>query len=95
MGILVAAADEGALAGCEAEGREQVRGVDVERCIEGCCCGAVGEGGADDAGVDAVGLRGIGEGGFEGEGVGLEPGEEGGCAEYAGVGVLGGVDVCV
>ena len=43
--------------------------------------------------VDAVGGREGGEGGFEGVGVGFEPGEEGRFAEDAGVGELGGVDV--
>lgn len=41
---------------------------------------------------------GVGEGGearFEGEGVGFEPFEEGGGAEEAGVGELGGVGVGV
>ena len=45
--------------------------------------------------VDVVGFLGEGEGGFEGVGVALEPGEEGGFAEETGVGVLGGVDVGV
>lgn len=53
----------------------------------------MGEGAGDDAVVDACGGGQVGEGGFGGEGVGVEPVEEGGLAEDAGVGVLGGVDV--
>lgn len=64
-------------------------------CEVGGCCGAVGEGAGDAAGVDAVGGGEVGEGGFEGESVFVEPGEEGGAAEDAGVGVLGGMNVGV
>lgn len=63
--------------------------------VVGCCCCAVGEGGGDGAIVDAVGVGEGGEAGFEGKRVGLEPVEEGRCAEEAGVGELGGMDVCV
>ena len=38
--------------------------------------------------VDTGGGEGVGKGGFEGKGVGVEPGEEGGFAENAGVGNL-------
>ena len=61
----------------------------------GCCCCAVGEGAVYTAGVDAAGEGEGGQGGFEWEGVGVEPVEEGGFAEDAGVGVLRGVDVGV
>ena len=66
-----------------------VRGV-----VAGCRC-AVGEGPGDDAVVDPSGGGEGGERGFQREGVGVEPVEEGRGAEDAGVGVLGGVDVCV
>lgn len=55
----------------------------------------MGKSPGDAAGVDAAGPRGVREGGFEGEGVTLEPVEEGGGAEDARVGVLGSVDVGV
>ena len=55
----------------------------------------MGESAIDDAGVDVAGAGEGGEGGFEGECVCLEPGEQCGVAEDARVGVLGGVDVCV
>lgn len=55
----------------------------------------MGEGAVDDPGVDLTGFAEVGEGGFEWEGVGLQPGEEGRGAEDAGVGVLGSVDVGV
>ena len=55
----------------------------------------MGEGAVDAAGVDAAGEGERGEGGFEWEGVRVEPVEEGGFAENAGVGVLRGVDVGV
>ena len=74
---------------------EEIGGFDVDGGEVGCCCCAVGEGAVDTAGVDAAGEREGGEGGFEWEGVGVEPVEEGGFAEDAGVGVLGGVDVGV
>ena len=48
----------------------------------------MGEGAVDAAGVDAAGEGEGGEGGFEWEGVGVEPVEKGGFAENAGVGVL-------
>lgn len=62
--------------------------------VGGCCC-AVGEGAGDAAGVDAAGEGEGGEGGFEREGVGMEPVEEGTFAKDTGVGMLGGVDVGV
>ena len=55
----------------------------------------MGEGLVDDAGVDLAGFGEVGEGGLEREGVGVEPVNEGGVAEDAGVGVLRGVDVRV
>lgn len=55
--------------------------------------GAVGEQAGDDAGVDSSGEGEVGEAAFGREGVGLEPGEEGGVAEEACVGELGGVGV--
>ena len=62
--------------------------------VGGCRC-AVGEGARYAGVVDAAGDGEGCEGGFEREGVGVEPGEEGRFAEEAGVGVLGGVDVRV
>jgi hypothetical protein len=55
----------------------------------------VGEGPGDEVGVDGVGAgEGI-KGGFHGEGVGLEPVEECGFAEEAGVGMLRRMGVCI
>jgi len=72
-----------------------VGGFDVDGCVVACCGGSVGEGAGYDAGVDFLGHAERREGGFEGEGIGFQPGEEGGFAEEAGIGVLGGVDVGV
>lgn len=72
-GVHAAAADEGALAGGEAEVREQVGGGDGDGGVVGGGGGAVGEGAGDDAGVDALGGGEGGEGGFHGEGVRVEP----------------------
>lgn len=55
-------------------------------CGCGCGCGWV---------VSVHWRVGVAERGFEGEGVGFEPVKEGGLAEDASVGVLGGVDVGV
>jgi hypothetical protein len=55
----------------------------------------VGEGPRDEVGVYGFCAGEGGEGGFHGEGVGLEPVQEGGFAEQAGIGVLRGVGVCV
>ena len=55
----------------------------------------MGEGAENAAGVDATGEGKRGERRFQREGVGVEPVEEGGLAEDAGIGVLGGVDVGV
>ena len=77
--------------------------------VVGCRGCAECEGPGDDARVDLMGASegigrwcrgihgrlGVAEGGFEWEGVGGEPVEEGGLAENAGIGVLGRVDVCV
>lgn len=62
--------------------------------VAGCCC-APGESASDAGVVDFMGFFGRGEGGFDGIGVGFEPGEEGRFAEETGVGVLGGVNVGV
>lgn len=85
-----------------AEGGEEVGGGDVDGSEVGGAGSAVCEGAGDDLVVDAVGVGrrdggefGAAEGGFDGEGVVLEPVEEAGVAEEAGVGVLGGVDVGV
>ena len=67
----------------------------MEGCEVGGCCCAVGEGAGYAAEVDTAGEGEGGEGGFEREGVGVEPVEEGGFAEDAGIGVLRGVDVGV
>jgi len=91
--VHVAAADEGALAEGMAEGCEMVCGGDVPGGEVGCCGCAVGEGAGDAVGVGAGGGEEGGEGGFEREGVDVEPIEEGGFAEDAGVGELAGVDV--
>lgn len=72
-GVHAAATDEGALAGGEAEVREQVGGGDGDGGVVGGCGGAVGEGAGDDAGVDALGGGEGGEGRFHGKGVGVEP----------------------
>lgn len=72
-GIHAAAADEGALAGGEAEVREQVGGGDGDGGVVGGGGGAVGEGAGDAASVDALGGGEGGEGGFQGEGVRVEP----------------------
>ena len=53
----------------------------------------MGESSRDAGGVDAAGFWEGGEGGFEGEGVGVEPVEEGGFAKDADIGILGRVDV--
>ena len=45
------------------------------------------------SGIDAAGLSGGGEGGFEGKCVGVQPVEEGTFAEDTNVGVLRGVDM--
>ena len=77
--------------------------------VVGCCGCAECEGAGDDARVDLVGAgkwvgrwgggvhgrSGVTEGGFEWEGVGCEPVQEGRLAEDADIGVLRCVDVCV
>jgi sugar lactone lactonase YvrE len=75
----------------EAEVGEEVGGGYVDGGVVGCAGGAVGEGLADGARVDAAGSGWVGELGFAGEGVLVEPVEEGRVAEEAEVGVLGGV----
>ena len=55
----------------------------------------MGESGADASGVDLGCFDGGREGGFEGEGIFVEPVEECTFAEYTAVGELGGVDVGV
>lgn len=94
-GVHGAAADEGSLAVGEGEAGEVVGAGDGGGGEVGGCCGAVAEGGEDTVGVDAVSEGVGGQGGFEREGVFVQPGEEGGFAEDAGVGELGGVDVCI
>lgn len=95
VGVHADAADEGALASGEADVGEEVGAGDVgRRVVCGCCC-AVGEGTGYAGGVDAAGEGKGGEGGFDGVGVGVEPGEEGGFAKDARVGVLGCVDMGV
>ena len=89
------AADFGALAMLEAEGGEEVCSGGVQGGVVGGCGGTVSKGAGDDAGVNVVGAGEGGEGGFEGEGVFLEPVEEGAVAEEARIGVLRGVDVRV
>jgi hypothetical protein len=78
-----------------AEVGEEVGGGHVDGGVVGGAGGAVGESLVDDAGVDLAGFGEVGEGGLERKGVGVEPVEEGGVAEDAGVGVLRRVDVCV
>lgn len=58
-------------------------------------CGAMAERGGHAAGVDFAGFGKRREGGFDGKGVFVQPFEEGGFAEEAGVGVLGGMNVGV
>lgn len=92
------AADQGALAAAEAERGEEVGGGDVDGGVVGGAGGAVGEGAGDDSGVGGAGggvVVVVAERALQGKGVRLEPVEEGGGAEEAGVGVLRGVDVGV
>ena len=65
------AADEGALAFSETNICEEVCGGDVGGGEVGGCGCAVGEGAVDAAGVGTAGGGERGEGGFEGEGVGV------------------------
>lgn len=95
VGIHVAATDKGALPVGVAERCKEICRGDVPGGEVGGCGGAVGKGAGDTVGVGAGGGREGGEGGFEGEGVGVEPVEESGFAEDAGVGELAGVDVSV
>ena len=48
-------ADEGALAEVEGECGEEIGRRDVDGGVVGGCCGTVGEGAGDDAGVDGFG----------------------------------------
>lgn len=89
------AADKGALADGEAQVRQQVGGGDVDGGVVGGGGGAVGQGAADDGRVDAAGPVEVLEAGLDGEGVLLEPVEEGSLAKDACVGVLRGVNVGV
>ncbi len=79
--------------GCGAGGEGP--GYDAAVYVSGAGKGVKGRGGGGAGRVRGHGGVWVAEGGFEGEGVGFEPVEEGGLAEDAGVGVLGGVDVGV
>lgn len=67
----------------------------MDGAVVGAGCGAVGEGSGDEVGVYGGGFWEGGEGGFHGEGVGAQPGEESCFSEEAGVCVLRGMGVCV
>lgn len=79
----------------ETDVREEVGGVYGYGCVVGSGGGAVGEGPLDAACVYCFGFGERGEATFHGEGVGVQPVEEGGFAEDAGVGELGGMDMGV
>ena len=55
----------------------------------------MGESTLDTAGVDGVGFLEVGEAGFHGESVGVQPVQERGFAEDSGIRELRGMDMCI